>query len=243
MNENRTWETEMSDAFDRRVRDLHEAPISFEQVTTRARGIRRRRQAAVAGGILAVAAVLTPIAVVTAGEAGRTDGVPPAATPDQTVTDSSSPALPDPGPRPMIGSIQADDFVRGDGVVFDLPGSGYVRADQLGAEIVAYRRDDEGNGTIDVLTAPAGGGDDRARRVGPGGGRLRGLPRRARDRLQDARGRADDPLGRRRGVLRLRTSPRLPTPRPSPAARTATRRSTAAWSTSATGTSPRRRSP
>ena len=82
MNENRTWETEMSDAFDRRVRDLHEAPLSFDQVTTRARGIRRRRRAAVAGGILAVAAVITPIAVITAGDAGRTDGVPPAATPE-----------------------------------------------------------------------------------------------------------------------------------------------------------------
>ena len=162
MNEHRTWETEMSDAFDRRVRDLHEAPLSFDQVTTRARGIRRRRRAAVAGGILAVAAVITPIAVITAGDAGRTDGVPPAATPSPTVTDSSSPALPDPGPTPKIGSLQEDDFVRGDGVVFDLPGSGYVRADQIGDnEIVAYRYSPTagGGGVIDVLTAPEDGGE------------------------------------------------------------------------------------
>lgn len=158
MNEKRTWESDMSDAFDRRVRDLHEAPLSFEQVTTRARGIRRRRQAAVAGGVLAVAAVIAPIAVVVGGDAGRGDDVPAATdAPTPTVTDSS-PALPDNGPNPGIGRIQDDEFIRGDGVEFDLPGTGYQRADQLGEQIVAYRRDDEGNGTIDVVTAPPEGG-------------------------------------------------------------------------------------
>ncbi len=161
MNENRTWENDMSDAFDRRVRDLHEAPLSFEQVTTRARGIRRRRQAAVAGGILAVAAVLTPIAVVTAGDGpGRSNDVPAATdNPTPTPTATDSPAPPSNSSEPMVGRIQdGATFVRGDGVEFALPGTGYTGADQLGAEIVAYRSDDEGNGVIDVLTAPAEGG-------------------------------------------------------------------------------------
>ncbi len=161
MNENRTWENDMSDAFDRRVRDLHEAPLSFEQVTTRARGIRRRRQAAVAGGILAVAAVLTPIAVVTAGDGpGRSNDIPAATddpTPTPTATDS--PAPPRDSSEPMVGHLEASTFVRGDGVEFALPGTGYSRADQLGAEIVAYRSDDEGNGVIEVLEAPADGGE------------------------------------------------------------------------------------
>ncbi len=164
MNEKRTWESDMSDAFDRRVRDLHEAPLSFEQVTTRARGIRRRRQAAVAGGVLAVAAVLTPIAVVTAGDGpGRGNEIPAATdTPTPSVTDSATAALPDPGPEPMIGHLEADTFVRGDGVAFALPGTGYTRADQIGDnEIVAYRYDTTttgGGGVIDVVTAPVDGG-------------------------------------------------------------------------------------
>ncbi len=156
MNEKRTWETDMSDAFDRRVRDLHEAPLSFEQVTTRARGIRRRRQAVVAGGVLAVAAVITPVAVIVAGDAGRTDGVPAAVSPSQTVTDT--PPVPDDGPQVRVGHLEGDEYVRGDGVTFRLPSADYVRVDQIGVELVGYRRDDEGNGTVDVLDAPADGG-------------------------------------------------------------------------------------
>ncbi len=61
------WEEAMSRDFDARVRDLHEAPLDFNSVKGKARTIRRNRRAAVAGGILGVAAIVTPIAVLTNG--------------------------------------------------------------------------------------------------------------------------------------------------------------------------------
>ena len=55
------WEGEMSTEFDRRVRDLHEAPLTLDQVRGKAVTIQRRRRAAVAGSILAAAAVVVPV--------------------------------------------------------------------------------------------------------------------------------------------------------------------------------------
>ena len=68
-NPDAPWEEAMSRDFDARVRDLHEAPLDFTSVKGKARTIRRNRRAAVAGGILGVAAIVTPIAVLTNGGA------------------------------------------------------------------------------------------------------------------------------------------------------------------------------
>ena len=54
------WEEAMSRDFDARVRDLHEAPLDFDSVKGKAHKIKRNRRAAVAGGILGVAAIVTP---------------------------------------------------------------------------------------------------------------------------------------------------------------------------------------
>ncbi len=86
---NDPWETEMSRTFDQRVRDLNEAPLNLDQVKGKAVRIRRNRRIAVAGGVLAAAAVIVPVAVL-AGGALTDESSPPIANPDtpnQTVTD------------------------------------------------------------------------------------------------------------------------------------------------------------
>ena len=92
---NDPWETEMSRTFDQRVRDLHEAPLDLDQVKGKAGKIRRNRRIAVAGGVLAVAAVVVPVAVF-AGGALTNDSRPPVANPDspnQTATDPEGPGF------------------------------------------------------------------------------------------------------------------------------------------------------
>jgi hypothetical protein len=76
------WESAMSRDFDARVRDLHEAPLSFDSVVGKARTIRRNRRIAVAGGVLAVAAVITPVAVIASTNDGDADSRPPIASQD-----------------------------------------------------------------------------------------------------------------------------------------------------------------
>ena len=70
------WEEAMSRDFDARVRDLHEAPLDFTSVKGKARKIRRNRRAAVAGSIVGVAAIVTPVAVI-AGNGDDTESQPP----------------------------------------------------------------------------------------------------------------------------------------------------------------------
>ena len=65
----------MSRDFDARVRDLHEAPLDLDSVKGKAHKIKRNRRAAVAGGILGVAAIITPIAVLSSG--GNTESEKP----------------------------------------------------------------------------------------------------------------------------------------------------------------------
>lgn len=79
---NDPWELEMSRTFDQRVRDLHEAPLSFDQIQHKAGRIRRNRRAAVAGGVLAAAAVIVPVAVVGGGDLFDSSSKPPVADRD-----------------------------------------------------------------------------------------------------------------------------------------------------------------
>ena len=75
------WETEMSREFDQRVRDLHEAPLTLDQVKGKAGRIRRTRRVAVAGGVLAAAAVIVPIVVFAGGNLTNDSGPEPAPKP------------------------------------------------------------------------------------------------------------------------------------------------------------------
>jgi hypothetical protein len=100
---NAAWEEAMSRDFDARVRDLHEAPLDVDTVKGKAHRIRRNRRAAVAGGILGVAAIVTPIAVLTNGgdnNAKEPDFAPPgqSETPSQGID---------------IGDIGAVDYLEG----------------------------------------------------------------------------------------------------------------------------------
>ena len=95
------WERAMSNEFDRRVRDLHEAPLSFEAIKGRATSIRRKRRAAVAGSVLAVAAVITPVAVLALNDDPQSRTIQPA--PNPTVVTDPTPTL-DPTPAPISPS-------------------------------------------------------------------------------------------------------------------------------------------
>lgn len=79
---NDRWEAEVSRTFDRRVRDLHEAPLSLDQVKGRAGRIRRNRRIAVAGGVLAAAAVIVPVAVIGGADLLDSSDKPPVAKKD-----------------------------------------------------------------------------------------------------------------------------------------------------------------
>lgn len=86
------WEEAMSRDFDARVRDLHEAPLDIDSVKGKAHTIKRNRRAAVAGGIVGVAAIVTPIAVLTNGGSTDTQEPPVVDDPTDTITDPTSPA-------------------------------------------------------------------------------------------------------------------------------------------------------
>lgn len=84
-NTDTAWEEAMSRDFDARVRDLHEAPLDISSVKGKAHKIQRNRRAAVAGGILGVAAIITPVAVLANGN-GDTNGKEPDFAPQTTET-------------------------------------------------------------------------------------------------------------------------------------------------------------
>lgn len=148
-----SWESQIGDVLERRVRDLHEAPLDLGAVKGTARRIRRRRRAAVAGGVLAAAAVVVPVAVIaTSATDSRVERIAPAAP---TVTD---PVRPTPAPTPEglgfsyleVGSAGAVLHLA-DGGTIELPGNDYVGAVELGDQVAAVRRDDEGASSLDFL--------------------------------------------------------------------------------------------
>ena len=85
------WEEAMSRDFDARVRDLHEAPLDISSVKSKAGRIKRNRRVAVAGGVLGVAAIITPVAVLVNGDSS-TRGTEPDFAPSgpSDVSDSTT---------------------------------------------------------------------------------------------------------------------------------------------------------
>lgn len=134
MNEEKPkdWERAMSNEFDRRVRDLHEAPLSFDAIKGKATSIRRKRRAAVAGSVLAVAAVIAPVAVLALNDDQQSRTIQPAPNPtvvNEATDEPESTPTPeptdDPTPSPAnplgIDYLEGRTLVRADGVVVDLP--------------------------------------------------------------------------------------------------------------------------
>ena len=152
-----TWEREMGETFERRVRDLHETPHDLSAVKGRAVSIRRRRRAAIAGGILAAAAVIVPIAIIASNAAdGRADGIDPA-VPSVTVTDPSTPS-----PTPAVGGAGVGGYLEvgsgpallhlSDRSVIELPRRDYTGAAVLGEQIAAFRQGGQyGEGFVDLV--------------------------------------------------------------------------------------------
>ena len=163
-----SWESEMGDEFERRVRDLHEAPLTLSSVKGTAMKIRTKRRAAVAGGILAAAAVIVPVAVLAStGGSDRSDTIQPAG-PSTTATDPATPA-PTPTPKPVDpaptsvpdGPALGVDYLevgsgnviyrRADGTAVELPGTTYVEATDLGGQVAALRYDNPNGQLVDLI--------------------------------------------------------------------------------------------
>lgn len=171
--DNGTWESEMGDEFERRVRNLHEAPLDLSSVKGKAMKIQRNRRAAIAGGILAAAAVIVPVAVIATSSSNDRAGTIDPAGPSVTISDtanptpSPSPTAVDPSTDPSTPGTLPDgpalgfDYVEAgsgnailhqrDGGVVELPGPDYTGAATLGDQIAALRRDDQGNTAVDLV--------------------------------------------------------------------------------------------
>ncbi|WP_341923714.1 hypothetical protein [Nocardioides psychrotolerans] len=156
------WESRMSEELDQRARRLDDAPFSLDQVKGRAGSIRRTRRLAVAGAVLASAAVVVPIAVVSGQGLGDTDSTPGPATsstspsaPPTRATDGVTPA-----PVPTADAIGIDyldgtTWVHPDGTTVTLD-TAYRGGAVLGGSLLGVRNDDDtGRHFIDVVS-PAG---------------------------------------------------------------------------------------
>ncbi|MDO9496931.1 MAG: hypothetical protein Q7J48_14595 [Nocardioides sp.] len=142
-----SWESEMSREFDHRVRDLNEAPFSLDHVKGKAMTIKRNRRLAVAGSMLAAAAVIVPVAVFSAQQLdGRTDREIPPATSSPAPTQAVDP----PSSALAVDYLEGRTWVRPDGSKIEL-GTRYDGGTMLGANLLATRSDDEGNRAFDVI--------------------------------------------------------------------------------------------
>jgi hypothetical protein len=144
---NDPWETEMSRTFDQRVRDLNEAPLNLDQVKGKAVRIRRNRRIAVAGGVLAAAAVIVPVAVVAGNGLNDNDSGPGFANPtnsQETVSDPEGLGF---------GYLEGKTLHLADGSTVELP-QRYDGAVVLGESVYATRNDDQtGYDQLDVIDA------------------------------------------------------------------------------------------
>jgi hypothetical protein len=151
------WETEMSREFDKRVRDLHEAPLTFDNVKGKAMTIRRNRRIAVAGGILAAAAVVVPIAVIAGNGFGNDDdGAPDFASNSPSPTQATDPNDPTPtaeAPEPTLAAayLEGSTWHRADGSTVELDEE-YFAGVALGDELVATSNAN-GKLKVDVIDA------------------------------------------------------------------------------------------
>ncbi len=154
-NDTDPWESEMSREFDKRVRDLHEAPLTFDNVKDKAMTIRRNRRIAIAGGILAAAAVIVPVAVLAGNGLGDSkDTIDPVVSPSPTrATDSNDPTPPTEAPVTTVGVgyLEGSTWHRADGSTVGLDET-YFSAVELGDELVATNNDN-GKLTVDVIDA------------------------------------------------------------------------------------------
>ncbi len=147
------WEDAMSRGLDDRVRDLHEAPLSLADVQGTARSIQRTRRLAVAGAVLATAAVITPVAVLgTNTLRGDSDTVPPATAP---VSPSQGVDRTTDGPdEPVAGTLgvaylEGTTLHRADGSSVELDRA-YDGGTTVGSTFLGVRNE-EGSLTIDVV--------------------------------------------------------------------------------------------
>jgi hypothetical protein len=150
------WESEMSREFDKRVRDLHEAPLTFDNVKGKAMTIRRHRRIAVAGGILAAAAVVVPIAVIAGNGFGDTkDNIDPIVSPSPTkTTDPNDPSpTTEAPPDPVLGVsyLEGSTWHRADGSTVELDEE-YFSGVALGDQLVATSNAN-GKLKVDVIDA------------------------------------------------------------------------------------------
>lgn len=150
-NDTSAWESAMSRDFDHRVRDLHEAPISFDSVKGKAMIIQRNRRIAVAGGALAVAAVVTPVAIIATNTANGSDSAPP-----PLATQSTEPTATPTDPVDPTGLDVVEDGVwhRADGIDVTLPANrDYFSAVVWNDHLVVTRVDGEVYAAADVIDA------------------------------------------------------------------------------------------
>lgn len=148
--ENDTWEREMSSEFERRVRDLHEAPLTLDQIRGRAGSIKRRRAGMVVAGVLATAALITPVALIAGGSDDSLQ--PPVATHTPTASDTAN-VQPPANEGDQVPYLSGKQLHRADGSVLTLPRA--VRgATDLGARVVTWsEHSDNPNLTaVDVLS-------------------------------------------------------------------------------------------
>jgi hypothetical protein len=162
MNDERTpistdpWESEMSREFDKRVRHLHEAPLTFDNVRGKAMTIRRNRRIAVAGGVLAAAAVMVPVAVFAGNGLGDSgDGRQDFASNSPTPSQATDPNDPTPTEPPVgtlaVSYLEGSTWHRADGSTVELD-EAYFAGVELGEQLVATSND-EGRLSVDVIDA------------------------------------------------------------------------------------------
>ena len=131
----------MSREFDKRVRDLHEAPLTFDNVKGKAMTIRRNRRIAVAGGILAAAAVIVPVAVLAGNGLGDADDGPDFGQQLAVAHPGDRPQRPDAADRGAgaavgVSYLEGSTWHRADGSTVELDET-YYSAVELGDQLVA----------------------------------------------------------------------------------------------------------
>ncbi len=142
---NDPWEDEMSRTFDQRVRDLHEAPLSLDQVKGKAVRIRRNRRMAVAGGIVAAAAVIVPVVGFAGGALTDNDTGPDIANPGNPEQSAQDPE------GPGFDYLEGDTLHLADGTTVVLPAR-YDTVTYLGDSVYASVNDpDTGFRSLDMV--------------------------------------------------------------------------------------------